>query len=290
MRRHDEAGPPRFVQVAVEIADPDVVAVADLLLAVDAGQAERQARVGADLAGVDLVHVERRVRHHVVGPAEQLVRVVVVGDGLPDVAFEPVGGEVHPGQADGRVVLLDAAEGEPLRRASALLLHGARALHEHAAGAARRVEHGAAVGVEHVGDERDQRHRREELAVVVRLLVGEPREEVLVDAAEDVAGNPLELVRVQLAQQLAEHLVVERLVLALGQDAAQAVVVGLDGLHGHDDGGRAVGAVGQGDEVVEPGLGPQVQGVLLREVLPGDRPLPAPRVGSPAAISSRTAR
>ena len=87
-------------------------------------------------------------------------------------------------------------------------------------------------------------------------LIREPRKEVLVDAAEDVAGNPFELVRVQLAQQFAEHLVVERLVLALGQDAAQAVAVGLDGFHGRDDGGRAVGPVGEGDEVVEPGLGP----------------------------------
>ena len=279
LRRHDEAGAAGLVQIAVEVADPDVVAVADLLLPVDAGQAERQAGVGPGLVGVDLVDVERRIGHDVVGPAEQLVRVFVVGDGLPDVALEPVHGEVHFGEADGGLVLLDAAEGEALRGALAVLLHGAGALDEHAAGAAGGVEHGAAVGVEHVGDERDQRHGGEELAAVVGLLVGELREEVLVDAAEDVAVGVPELVGVQLPQQVAEDVVVQRLVLALGQDAAQAVVVLLDGLHGRDDGGRPIRAVGQGDEVIELRRGTEEDGVLLREVLPGDRPLPAPAHG-----------
>jgi hypothetical protein len=59
----------------------------------------------------------------------------------------------------------------------------------------------------------------------------------------------LQLLGVEGAQQLAEHGVVQLLVLALGQDAAQALVVGLDGLHGGDDGLGAVGAVGQGDQV-----------------------------------------
>ena len=203
------------------------------------------------------------------------MRVVVVGDRLPEVAFEPVHGQVHLRQADGGVVLLDAAESEPLGRAPTVLLHRACALDEHAAGAAGRVEHGAAVGVEHVGDERDQRDGREELAVVVRLLVGELRQEVLVDAAEDVAGDLLQLFGVQLAQQVAQHIVVERLVLALRQDPAQAVVVRFDGFHRCDDGGGAVRAVGQGDQVIELRLSPQEDGVLLREIFLRERPRPA---------------
>jgi len=67
-----------------------------------------------------------------------------------------------------------------------MLLDNARALHEHAAGAARGVQHRAALRVEDVGDQRDQRDGREELASVVRLLIGELGEEVLVDLPEDV--------------------------------------------------------------------------------------------------------
>ena len=168
---------------------------------------------------------------------------------------------------DGGRVLLQAPEGEPLGGAAAVLLHRAGALHEHPAGAAGRVEHRAPVGVEHVGNQRDQGEGGEELAAVVRLLVGEPGEEVLVDAPEDVARDPLQLVGVEGAQELAEHVVVQLLVLPLGQDAAQAVVVRLDGLHGRDDGPGPVLAVGQGDEVIELGLRAQEDGALAGEVL-----------------------
>ena len=107
----------------------------------------------------------------------------------------------------------------------------------------------------------------------MRLLVGEPGEEVLVDAAEDVARDLLQLVGVERAQELAEHVVVQLLVLRLGQDAAQAVVVRLDGLHGLDDGPGPVLAVGQGDEVIELGLGPQEDGALAGEILLRGLPL-----------------
>ena len=130
---------PDLVQVTVEVADPDVVAVADLVLFVDAGQAEGQARVGLDLAGVDLIDIEGRIGHHIVGLAEQFMRILIVGNGLPDVALEAVDGQVHPGQANGGGIFLQASESELLGGAPAVFLDGAGALHEHAAGATGRV-------------------------------------------------------------------------------------------------------------------------------------------------------
>ena len=188
---------------------------------------------------------------------------------LLDVAFEAVDGEVHPGQADGGGVLLQAAEGQPLGGVAAVLLHGAGALHEHAAGAAGRVEHRAVLGVQHVGDQRDQGDGGEEFAAVMGLLVREPGQEVLVDAAEDVAGDPLQRVGVEGAQELAEDVVVQLPVLVLGQGAAQALVVRLDGLHRLDDRLRAILAAGQGDQAVEAGPGTQQHGALPGEILRG---------------------
>ena len=107
----------------------------------------------------------------------------------------------------------------------------------------------------------------------MRLLVGEPGEEVLVDAPEDIARDLLQLVGVERAQELAEHVVVQLLVLRLGQDAAQAVVVRLDGLHGLDDGPGPVLAVGQGDEVIELSLRTQEDGALAGEIFLRDGPL-----------------
>ncbi len=123
----------------------------------------------------------------------------------------------------------------------------------------------------HMGDQRDQRDRGEELAVVVGLLVGKLGEEVFVDAAKDIACDRFQLLGVEGAQQLAEHLVVQFLVFALGQDAAQVVVILFNGLHRLDDGLCAIGAVGQRDEIVELRLRPQINGALLGEVLLGQR-------------------
>ena len=117
---HDETGAALLVQVAPEVGDPEVVAVRDLLLLVHARQAEGQARVALDPFGVDEVDVEGRIGHDEVALADQGVLVLVVGDGLGDLAFQPVDGEVHLGDADGVAVLLLAVEDDLLRRVAAL--------------------------------------------------------------------------------------------------------------------------------------------------------------------------
>ena len=85
------------------------------------------------------------------------------------------------------------------------------------------------------------RGRREELAVVVRLLDRELGEEVLVDAAEDVAGGLLDLLAVEQAHQVFEHLGLEDAVV-LGQHALERLELGLDGGHGLGDELGQVGA------------------------------------------------
>ena len=111
-----------LIQVAVEIADPDVVAVGDLAVLVDTRQAKGQPRIALDLVGVDLIHVEGRIGHHIIGLADQFVRVFVVGDRLLDVAFQAVHCQVHLGQTYGGGVFLQPAKGEPVGGALAMLL------------------------------------------------------------------------------------------------------------------------------------------------------------------------
>ena len=137
-----------------------------------------------------------------------------------------------------------------------------------------------------MGDQRHQRHRREELPAVVGLLIGELGEKVLVDAAEDVAGDLLQLVRVERAQELAKDGAVQFPVFALGQDAAQAVVVVLNGLHGRDDSPGPVCAIRQGDEIVELRLGPKKDRAFLREIFFGKCP-PLTTTGGKASLNAR---
>ncbi len=251
LRGHDEPGPALFVQVAVEIRNPEVVAVRDLALLVHAGEGIGQARVVLHLLRIDFINVEGWIGHHEIALAGELVRVFVVGDGFLDVAFETVHGEVHIGESDRRRVLLHAIEGDTLGRVLVHVLDEMRTLHEHTAGAAGRVEHLATVGFDDVDDRLDERDRREELPAVVGLLIGELRQEILVDAPEDVSIGALESRIVEGAQDLPENVVVEFLVLRLGQGAAQGLVVLFDPFHGVDDRPGPVRAVRQGDETVE---------------------------------------
>jgi hypothetical protein len=48
-------------------------------------------------------------------------------------------------------------------------------------------------------------------------------QEILVDATEDVTRDILQLFRIKRAQKLAEDLIIQLLILALGQNAAQAL-------------------------------------------------------------------
>ena len=234
LRGHDDAGAAVLVQVAVEIGKPEVVGVRDLLRLVDAGQAEGQALVALDLLGVHFVHVEGRIGHHEIALSDQLVRVLVVGDGLvagADPALQPVHGEVDLGQLRGGFVLLVAVERDPLHRVLAGVLDEVARLHEHAARAARGVENDAMVRLDHVHDGLDDRGRREELAVVVRALLGELGQEVFVDAAEHVAGSRAQGFGIEGPHHLFQHVVLEALVV-LRQLAGKRREVVLQGFHG----------------------------------------------------------
>ncbi len=195
LRGHDEPRAPLRPEVAVEVGDPQVVAVGDLLVLVDARQAERQAAVGLHLLRVHHVHVERRVGHDEVAganerfPVTQLMDVLVKGVRLADVALEPMHGQVHLGQADGGGGLLLAEEGHALHRLLPPPLDKVAGLYEHAARTAGGIEDDAMVGLDDVDDGLHKRRRGEKLAVVLRPLHGELHQEILIDAPEDIAGG-----------------------------------------------------------------------------------------------------
>ncbi len=271
LRGHHETGPALFIQVAVEIADPDVVAIRHLAFFVDARQAKGQTWVVFDFFGIDLVHIKGWISHDKVCLAQQLMRVFIVGDGFLDVAFETMHCQVHLSQTDGGGVLFQTKESELLSGVLMSPFDDPSALHKHAARTAGRVKHPAVCWFDDVGNQRHQRHRSEELAAVVGLLVGELGQEIFVDAAKDISGNPLQFLGIKGAQQLAKHLVIEFLIFALGKHASQVLVVGFNRLHGFDNRLGAVGAVRQSHEGVELGLGLQEDGAFLREILLGQR-------------------
>ena len=134
LRRHHEASAARRIQIAPEVRDPEIIAIADILLLVHTRQAKRQARICFDALGVHQVDVERRIGHHEITLADERVRVGIVGDGLTgNLAFQAMYREVHDGETGGSAVLLMAVEHHALGGIQALVFDEMTGLYKHAA-------------------------------------------------------------------------------------------------------------------------------------------------------------
>ena len=111
------------VQVTVEVADPDVVAVRNLTFVIHARQAERQTRIVLDFIRINFVDIKRWIRHHEISLADQLVRIFIIRYRLGNVTFKAMNGEVHLGETDRRRVLLHPEKGKSFRRILVLPLN-----------------------------------------------------------------------------------------------------------------------------------------------------------------------
>ena len=256
--RHDESGTAFGIQRGVEELDPEVVCI------VGAREAEGVAASGADGVGeaflVDGVDVEGRIRKDEVELSRGGVGIVVVADGLLDIPLEAMDGEVHAAEVGGGAFFLLAEDGELLGGVLPMLGDEAGALDEHAAGAAGGVEDVAVVGLEDLGEEADDAGGGVELSPTLSLGHGELGEEVFVDAAEGVVvggdGDLGDLLEETLEQGAGEE------VVGLREDAGELGVLLLDGQHGGIHLRADVLGLGKVEEVVEPGLGREVEDPL----------------------------
>lgn len=110
----------------------------------------------------------------------------------------------------------------------------------------------------------------------MRALVGELRQEIFVNAPEDIAGRFFQRRIVKRAQQAAEYCVVEFLVFAFGQDTLQRRVIYLDCFHRLNHCLRPVIAVLETHQRVKLRLRFQINRAFAGKILLGQRPrLPA---------------
>ena len=130
----------------------------------------------------------RRIGEDVVG-LEVGVQVAqeAVGGLRAKVGFDAADGEVHMRQPPGGGIGL-LAEDRNVGLLSAVGLDEAFGLNEHARRAAAGIVDAALIRLEHLDQQPHDATRREELAAELALSLGKLAEEVLVDAAERVAG------------------------------------------------------------------------------------------------------
>jgi hypothetical protein len=130
---------------------------------------------------------------------------------MRDLRVDAADREVHFGEAPGRVIRFLAVDRD-VADAAAMRLDELLALHKHTARAAARVVDPALIGCQHLDQHAHDMGRGIELAALLALGAGELRQEIFVDAAEDVAGAVGRAAEADVADevdQLAEPLLVE---------------------------------------------------------------------------------
>lgn len=151
-----------------------------------------------------------------------------------EVGFDRVNGQVHVGQAPGGGVGFLAVDGD-VAGVAAVGCDELLGLGEHAARTAAGVVDAALVGFEHLDEHADDRAWRVELAAEHAFGLGELAEEVLVDAAEGVAGLLVRAREADVGDEVDEALHLDRLDAAAGVVARELVLeVGIVALDGED--------------------------------------------------------
>ena len=174
-------------------------------------------------------------------------------------------GEVDLGQLSGRLVLLVTVERYPLHRVPALGLDEVARLHEHAARAGGGVEDDTVIRLDNVDDGLHDRRRCEELAVVVRALLGKLGEKILVDTAEHVAGGRAQRFGIECPHHLFQGIVLEALVI-LRQLSLERWEVIFHGFHGGSYRGAKVAILGLLKQLVVARCFRKLEGAARGEV------------------------
>ena len=163
------------------------------------------------------------------------VAVERVGVLFAEIPINTANGQVHLSQPPGGMVRFLAVDAD-VADSTAVGLDELFRLDEHSAGTAAWVIDSALVRSQHFDQNTDHAAGRIELAALLSLGAGELREEIFIDAAEDVLGAVFLVTQADITDQineLAEPLLVEaRVGVVLGKHAFERGVIALDGEHG----------------------------------------------------------
>ena len=232
--RHHKTRTAMLVQVRVEIGHPQIVCVADLLGLVHTGQAKGQPPGTLRRLRLNLVHVKRRICHHIVAAAVQVVGIVIEGIGFIaglDHAGQTMHGHIHQAELGVVLHLFLSVEGHSVVGDHARMVYKVAGLHKHTAAAASRVQQNAVGRLQHIDDHFHQRFRRKEHAVILCHIFGKLIQKVLVDTADHIAAHIDQRIIVEDAQQFPQQFIREDGVV-LRQNALQLLALLLHQFHG----------------------------------------------------------
>ena len=222
----------------MEIRDPQIVCVADLLILIHSGQTKRQTTCILRRFGFDLVHVERRVCHNVIARALKIVSIVIEAVcfvARHDFGIESVNCHIHNTELCIIVELFLTVEGHCRVCARTVLLDKIGRGNEHTARTASGIKNSAVSRLDDVDDHTNEGFRREENAVVGSHHGSKFVEEVFVNSSDDIILNLIERAIVEDSEKITEKTVLQNSVV-LGENTFKLSGLLLDQLYRVVDG------------------------------------------------------
>ena len=200
----------------MEIRDPQIVRVADLLILINTGQTKRETSCILRRFGFYLVHVKRRICHNVITRALKIVCIVIEAVCLiarNDLGIESVNCHIHNAELCVVVELFLTVEGHRCVCARAELLNKVSRRNEHTPRAASRVEYCAVSRLDDVDDHTNERLGREENTIVSRNHGSKFVEEVFVNSSDDIVLNLIKRTIVEDTEKITKKAVFQNSVV-----------------------------------------------------------------------------
>jgi len=191
---------------------------------------------------VNLVHIERRVRHHKIKLGRAGVHILVITVALPDIPVQPMHRQIHAAQSHrlGHLLLPINADA---RLTAPPAAHKLRRLHKHTARPAGRVQNQPVKRLNNLHNQPHNRIGGKELAPALALGQRKITQKILVNPPKGIAFH-IHRNAVENLEQLPQNAILQA-VVGLGQHIAQILILLFHRPHGIIDRLAQVGAFGQ---------------------------------------------
>ena len=156
---HHKACTSMVIQISIEIADPKIVGITNLLgLSIYAWQAKGQTSRSRDRLSFHLIHIKWWISHHIVALTSEVVGIMIERVGFVArnyLTVQSMHSHIHQAELGVIFNLLLSEERHAGVGIEARLVNEIARLHKHTATTTGRIEHYALLGFQHINQHLD---------------------------------------------------------------------------------------------------------------------------------------
>ena len=159
------------MQIRIEIRNPQIIRIRHLPCIIHPNHTKRQTPCRLTRLSFNLIHIKRRIRHHIITPSRKRKHIMIKRIRLISCrnrTGQPVNRQIHQTQLRIIIHLLLTVKRHLRRNAAFPLPHKLSRLHKHTARTARRIKQNTLLRLNHIHNHLNKRLRRKENTIIRR--------------------------------------------------------------------------------------------------------------------------